>query len=67
MELTDQFWMTFAAVLGANLLTVMFVIGLMKVHRDETEKGEGKSTALAYGAIAMPALFALFALYTTLY
>lgn len=59
--------MTFAAVLGANLLTVMFVIGVMKVHRDETEKGDGKSTALAYWSLAMPLLFGLLALYITLY
>lgn len=54
------FWIVFAAVISANLLTVMFVCGLIAYTRHEKAGTAGsRDSNLPLGAILMPMLFCL--------
>jgi hypothetical protein len=51
-----DFWTVFAAVIAANLLTVMFVWGIVTYSRHEREGTPGN---IPWAAFMMPLLFAL--------
>ncbi len=53
-----NFWGVFAAVLGANLLTVMFVWGMVTYSRHEREGTAGsRASHIPWAAFMMPTLF----------
>jgi predicted membrane channel-forming protein YqfA (hemolysin III family) len=59
----NLFWTVFAAVLGANLLTVCFVWACINISRREERK---ESLGLYLGCAMMPLLFLIAGLYTAL-
>lgn len=61
-----NFWTVFAAVISANLLTVMFVWGMYSYSRLEREGRPGEAKSPIYIGIFLPMVFAIAGLMTAL-
>lgn len=61
-----DFWTLFAAILAANILTVMFVWGMYSYSKLEKEGRARDADSSIYIGMALPMLFLLAGLYTAL-
>jgi len=61
-----DFWTAFAAILAANLLTVMFVWALYSYSKLERDGRASEARSTIYIGMALPLAFLIAGLYTAL-